>query len=87
MSTVGIRALKQNASRVVADAAAGETVTITDHGRPVAQLTAIPASRLQSLIDSGLARASRRDIAELPAPGTGPDVTSALVEMRGAERY
>ncbi|MGV9671830.1 type II toxin-antitoxin system Phd/YefM family antitoxin [Gordonia sp. NPDC003504] len=43
MSEVGIRALKQNASAVVAEAAAGETVTITDRGRPVAQTTAIPA--------------------------------------------
>ena len=29
---VGIRALKQNASAVVAEAAAGETVIITDRG-------------------------------------------------------
>ena len=53
MSEVGIRALKQNASAVVADASAGETVTITDRGRAVAQLTAIPTSRLQQLIASG----------------------------------
>jgi len=33
MSEVGIRALKQNASAVVADAAAGQTITITDRGR------------------------------------------------------
>ncbi|MFT5202590.1 MAG: prevent-host-death family protein [Candidatus Aldehydirespiratoraceae bacterium] len=44
MSEVGIRALKQNASAVVADAAAGETVTIADRGRPVARMTAIPRS-------------------------------------------
>ncbi|WP_202399126.1 type II toxin-antitoxin system Phd/YefM family antitoxin [Gordonia mangrovi] len=44
MSEVGIRALKQNAPAVVAQAAAGETVIITDRGWPVAQLTPIPAS-------------------------------------------
>lgn len=87
MSTVGIRALKQNASAVVADAAAGETVTITDRGRPVAQLTAIPASRLQSLIDSGRARVRRRDITEIPSPESGPPLTAALSEMRDVERY
>jgi prevent-host-death family protein len=89
MSTVGIRALKQNASAIVADAVAGETVTITDRGRAVAQLTAIPTSRLRALIDSGRARASRHDIAELPAPGPGPvesAVSVALSEMRDAER-
>lgn len=46
MAEVGIRALKQNASAVVSEAAGGETVTITDRGRPVAQTTAIPVSRL-----------------------------------------
>ncbi|MCX6526169.1 MAG: type II toxin-antitoxin system prevent-host-death family antitoxin [Actinobacteria bacterium] len=60
MSTVGIRALKQNASAVVAEAVAGETVTITDRGRPVAQLTAIPASRLQSRSDCSVVRDAQR---------------------------
>jgi prevent-host-death family protein len=86
MSTVGIRALKQNASAVVADAAAGETVTITDRGRPVAQLTPIPSSRLRSLIDSGRALPRRREISELPAPRSGVDLSAALAEMRDAER-
>jgi len=53
MSEVGIRALKQNASAVVAEAAAGDAVTITDRGRPVAVMTAIPQSRLQALIEAG----------------------------------
>ena len=72
---------------VVAEAAAGETVTITDRGRPVAQLTAIPASRLRSLIDSGRPRVRRSDITEIPAPDSGPALTAALSEMRDAERY
>lgn len=87
MSEVGIRALKQNASAVVAEAAAGETVTITDRGRPVARMTAIPSSRLRALIDAGRARPARRPLSELPAPEAGPDVTAALDEMRHAERY
>lgn len=87
MVQVGIRALKQNASAVVADAAAGETVTITDRGRPVAQLTAIPASRLQQLVASGNARPARRDIAALPQPQTGPALSRELAAMRNSERY
>jgi len=87
MSEVGIRALKQNASAVVADAAAGEIVTITDRGRPVAQMAAIPAARLRQLIVSGKARPPRRSIATLPEPGPGPDVSAELAAMRGAERY
>ena len=87
MSEVGIRALKQNASAVVADAASGETVTITDRGRPVAQLTAITASRLEALVNAGRARRARREIAELPPPQPGPDLSAELEAMRNVERY
>lgn len=87
MGEVGIRGLKQNASAVVARAAAGEAVTITDRGRPVAQLTAIPASRLQRLIESGHARPARRDISKLPAPEPGPELSKELAAMRDGERY
>jgi prevent-host-death family protein len=87
MSEVGIRALKQNASAVVAEAAAGETVTITDRGRPVARMSAIPKSRLRGLIDEGHARPARSKLVDLPAPEPGPDVSRALLEMRDDERY
>ena len=87
MAEVGIRALKQNASAVVSDAASGETITITDRGRPVAQMTAIPKSRLQALIGSGRARVARRRFEDLPAPTAGPVLSSELDRMRDAERY
>lgn len=87
MTEVGIRALKQNASAVVARAAAGQRVTITDRGRPVAQLTPIPASPLRQLIDAGQARPARRAIADLPAALAGPALTEELAAMREAERY
>ena len=87
MTDVGIRALKQNASAVVADVAAGQTVTITDRGRPVARMTAIPASRLEGMLESGRARPARRSIADLPAPEDGADLSATLAAMRDAERY
>jgi len=87
MAEVGIRALKQNASAVVADAAAGETITITDRGRAVAQLTAIPTSRLEALVAAGKARPPRQSIAALPDPEPGPDLSGELGIMRGSERY
>ena len=86
MSEVGIRALKQNASAVVAQAEAGETVTITDRGRPVAQLTPIPTSRLTALTHAGRARPPRRHLGELPPPEPGPQLTPVLSAMRAAER-
>jgi prevent-host-death family protein len=87
MPEVGIRALKQNASAVVADAVAGETVTITDRGRPVAQMTAIPASPLERLLDSGRARPARSDIRDLRAPAAGSNLSDELHTMRDDERY
>ena len=87
MTEIGIRALKQNASAVVAQAAAGEHLTITDRGRPVAQLTPIRASRLEQLLDAGRARAAKHDIAALPSPEPGPNLSAELAAQRGAERY
>lgn len=87
MSEVGIRALKQNASAVVAAAAAGEAVTISDRGRPVAQLTAIPTSRLEQLLAAGKARSPRREIRDLPLPVPGPSLSDELRAMRDSERY
>ena len=87
MSEVGIRALKQNASAVVAEAAAGETVTITDRGRPVARMTSIPRSRLRALVDEGRARPARRQLGDLPVPDPGPELSRALMVMRDDERY
>lgn len=66
MERVGVRALQQNAAAVVARAAAGEIVEITDRGRPVAQLTPLPTGTLNGLIAAGLARAGRRELSTEP---------------------
>ena len=87
MAEIGIRALKQNASEVVAEAAAGEVVTITLRGRPVARMTAIVSSRLEELLASGRARPARGDITDLPVPHHGPRLSEELEAMRAAERY
>ncbi len=87
MTEVGIRALKQNASAVVAQAEAGAVITITDRGRPVAQMSPIPTSRLDGLIESGLARSARRSIGDLPSRRSGPSLSEALIAMRDEERF
>ncbi len=88
MVEVGIRALKQNASAVVARAAAGEIVTITDRGRPVALLTPIRRSRIDQLRDAGLMTRATRAIEDLPEPVAldGPSLSEILAEMREDER-
>ena len=84
---VGIRALKQNASAVVARAAAGEIITITDRGRPVARLTPIPKSRLQEMIDSGLARQAKKSILDLPERSPGPSLSAEIIREREEDRF
>lgn len=42
MTTVGIRELRQRASELIRLVEAGETVQITDRGRPVAVLAPLP---------------------------------------------
>ena len=87
MPEIGIRALKQNASAVVAQVAAGETITITDRGRPVARMTPLRPSAVRQLIDAGQARPARRRLAEVPRPLPGPSPSVALSDMRDDERY
>lgn len=86
MTEMGIRALKQNASAVVAEAAAGAPVTITDRGRPVAQLIPIRATALQRVIEAGRARPARHSFADLPLPEPGPSLSAELAAMH-TERY
>lgn len=87
MTEVGIRALKQNASAVVARVVAGEPVTVTDRGRPVVTMIPVPSSPLGLLVASGQARPARRSLRELPEPMPGPSLSSELARMREAERF
>ena len=90
MSDVGIRALKQNASAVVARAAAGEEVTVTDRGRAVAMVVPLAPSRLEVMIAADQARPPLRRLGDLsPAPRrrrTDRRVSEELAEMRESER-
>lgn len=91
MKTVGVRALKQNASAVVADASSGEIVTITDRGRAVAQLIPLPASRIEALVAARQARAPKRSLVDLGSPPRRQrgqrELSVVLAEMRDEERY
>lgn len=87
MNEVGIRALKQNASAVVARAAAGESIVITDRGRPVAQLSGLEQTTIQRLVAAGLARPPVRPLSELPPPAGSGELGEELRRMRDEERY
>ncbi|MFM9018893.1 MAG: type II toxin-antitoxin system Phd/YefM family antitoxin [Actinomycetota bacterium] len=85
MASVGIRALKQNASAVVARAAAGERVIITDNGSPVAQILPLSGDRLADLDEAGLLRPATRTISDVgppPARGRRRPLGDVISEMR-----
>ena len=87
---MGIRELRQDASSWVRRAAAGETIEVTDRGRPVAQLGPItaPPRGLAALEAAGSVRKGRgrlSDLSPLPMkPGSRP-LSEILQEMRDDE--
>jgi len=66
---VGVRDLKNNLSRYLNRVKAGEEVIVTEHGRPVARLSALdePSNRLAALIASGAVRPPKNRTRQRPA--------------------
>jgi prevent-host-death family protein len=87
MSSVGIRALQQTASKVVARVEAGEALTVTDRGRPVARLVPIADSPLEQLMAAGAARPARLPWGDVPEPiESDQPMTDLLWAAREDER-
>ncbi|KAA1250031.1 type II toxin-antitoxin system Phd/YefM family antitoxin [Mycobacterium simiae] len=53
MKTIGVRELRQYASKYLEEVAAGESIEITDRGRPVARLVPITGDPWEDLIIAG----------------------------------
>lgn len=90
METVGVRELRQNASKVLDRVRAGETVGVTDRGRAVARITPEPNSEWDALIESGLVRPPvstkpLHTIKTLPAK-SGTSMSELLSQLRDDER-
>lgn len=54
LNSSGVRELRQDASKLLARVKAGETIEITEHGKPIALLTPILASQWERAISLGL---------------------------------
>ncbi len=88
MRRIGVRELRQNASRYLADVARGESLEITQHGRAIARLVPVPRDSWEEMIASGRV---------IPAQGAGRpgdedpleldvDMSAELRAMRDLER-
>jgi prevent-host-death family protein len=77
MGSVGVRELRQRASELVRRVEAGETIEVTDRGRPVAILAPLPSqSALDRMRALGETTGKSRGVAGLGKP---------LASARGAE--
>ncbi len=92
MRVIGVRELRQQASRYLRAVQEGETFEVTDRGRPVAMLVPVPSGddRVEQLIASGRIVMGIGDALELgapldPTPGA-ESPSQTLQDMRAAER-
>lgn len=91
MTSVGVRELRQRASELLRRVAAGETIEVTDRGRPVAVLAPLPDGRpLERLRAAGEITAATESLDDLPEPlpiPAGQEPASAvLARLRRDER-
>jgi prevent-host-death family protein len=90
MTTVGVRELRQRASELLRLVEDGETIEITDRGRPVALLSPLPqGSALERMRASGDIEPATGDLDDLPAPlpSRGAESPSSrLARLREHER-
>jgi len=91
MASSGIRELRQRASELLRRVEAGETIEITDRGRPVAVLAPLPDQRpIERLRVSGDLEAARSDLSDLPEPlplAPGQETPSSVLDrLRRDER-
>jgi prevent-host-death family protein len=89
MERIGVRELRQHASRWLARVAAGETIEITDRGRLVAILSPPrEVSAYDRLLAAGRlvpARRSLSSVAPIP-PGGDRSLSEELDKLRDEER-
>jgi prevent-host-death family protein len=91
MRSIGIRELRQQASRYLRSVENGETIEVTDRGRPIALLTPIPrGGRIAELTAAGRLSVPKGDLLDLgeplpPKPGV-PLPSEILAELREDER-
>jgi prevent-host-death family protein len=91
MTRIGIRELRQKASEYLRRVEGGETIEVTDRGRPVALLTPIPeAPPLDRLRAAGDVDAASGSLHDLPAPlslAPGQEAPSTILARMRADEH
>ena len=93
MVSIGIRELRQHASRYLRRVRAGERIAVTDRGTPVAWLVPVdePAGIVERLAAAGDYRRAAGSLLDLPVPAAKPAHAPSLAEavrgLRDEERW
>lgn len=91
MRSIGIRELRQRASEYLRLVESGETIEVTDRGRPIALVVPLPeGDALERLAATGRLTPAQGDLLELgdpvpPEPGV-PLPSEVLTAMRADEK-
>lgn len=92
MDAIGVRELRQHASRYLARVEAGEELGVTNNGRLVARLVPVQAAERsrEALIESGALIPARRprnllDVTAAPIRGRKRNLSDVLNEMRNEQ--
>jgi prevent-host-death family protein len=77
---LGIRELRDGLSKHLAEVRKGHTVTVTDHGRPIARIVPVDTpTALERLIAEGRVRPAKRRKRPAPDPVAASGTVSDLV--------
>ncbi len=83
---IGVRELRDGLSRQLASMRDGHTITVTDHGKPVARIVPVGVpTKLEQLISEGKVTPARRKRRPLPLPPpvrTGGTVSDLVDDQR-----
>ena len=88
MDRIGVRELRQNASRYLERVVRGESLEVTDRGRPVALLVPVTADAWANQVASGAVTVAEdgTDLTDERPADYGVDASATLAALRAAER-
>lgn len=88
MDRIGVRELRQHASRYLARVVNGETIEVTDRGRAVARLVPVRSDPWADMVAAGRITLADddADVTDEAPADYGVEASSALASMRSEER-
>jgi prevent-host-death family protein len=88
MERIGVRELRQHASKYLARVERGERIEVTDRGRPVAMLVPVTGDTWEALLASGRVTppSTLGSLTEDAPVDSGVSASARLAEMREDER-